>query len=158
MKVVKNMCRLGLVLLILTSTAAASAEGGLWWAVATDVFQFKNSLWAGPQSYGAAWNFPSREKAEEAAFEACGRESPRGACNTLASSGKNSCFFVLRRISDDKYLGRYTLFGVSGSEGHPSRAEAEAAAKRSAADTYTNVPDVIHHVGTIELIECSGVP
>ena len=74
-----------------------------------------------------------------------------------ASSGMNSCFFVLSRVTDDKYLGRYKLFGASGSEGYPSRAEAEAAAKRSAAETYTNIPDRIHHVGTIELVECSGV-
>ncbi|MYF08385.1 MAG: hypothetical protein F4092_12220 [Rhodospirillaceae bacterium] len=150
----KSMSRLGLLLAVLTSTAAASADGGPYWAVARDVFQIKSSGGAGPQSYGAAWNFPSREEAAEAAFEACGRESPRGECNTLASSGMNSCFFVLSHVTDDKYLGRYKLFGASGSEGYPSRAEAEAAAKRSGADTYTNIPDRIHHVGTIELLEC----
>ena len=71
MKVVKNMCRLGLVLLVLTSTAAASAEGGLYWAYADAITLYPNEDWHKyPYAYGAAWNFPSLEEAEEAAVEA----------------------------------------------------------------------------------------
>ena len=95
---------LAAVLLVLTSTTAASAQGSPYWAVATDVFQIKDALQSARQSYGAAWNFLNREEAKDAAFETCSRESHRGACNTLQSAGKNSCLFVLRWDVDDKYL------------------------------------------------------
>lgn len=157
MDIMKSIGRLGLLSLVLTSTATAAAEGDLHWAVATDVFQLKDSLLSGPQSYGAAWNFPSLEEAEIAAFKACGRESPRGECNTRASAGKNSCFFIIRwDTTYDNYSGKHTTFGVSQSEGYPSRTAAESAAKQSAADNYTNWEGT-HHKGSVELVQCAGV-
>ena len=67
----------------------------------------------------------------------------------------NSCFAIIRVVAHDKYVGTYVAYGVLWS--YPSRAEAEAAAKRSAADTSTNVPDMVVEIGTIDLVECAGV-
>ena len=150
---------LSLVLFVLTSTAATSVKGDLYWAVVTDVFLLPDDpSGAAPQYYGAAWNFASREEAEEAAFQTCGRQSHRGGCNTLASSGKNSCFFVLKwNITYKNYSGTHTTFGVSRSEGYPSKAAVEAAAKRIAADnSYTNEFGTTYK-GSIDLVECAGV-
>ena len=165
----KSMSRLGLVLLVLTSTAAASAEGDLWWAFAeVGIALGDTGYYRDGAAYGAAWNFPSREEAEKAALEACAKEDvPHPSWSrphvdalqykgcAVRKSGKNSCFAVVKYVTHDKYWGTYTGFGYVGS--YPSHAETEAEAKRGAADTYSNDSGVIQIVGSVELVECSGV-
>ena len=162
MEIIKNMSRLGLVLLLLMSTTVASAENDLYWAVAKAYETTGKPGYIRVSTYGAAWNFPSLEEAEKAAMEACRKRTPdewnkrrwpRGGCE-IGNYGKNSCFYIIRTDTDDKYLGKFTGFGAS-SESYPSRAEAEAAAKRSA-DSFTNVSHRIVK-DTVELVKCSGV-
>ena len=163
MKIIKTMRSPGLALLVLMSTTIASAEDDSYWAVAHAYESIGKTGFIIASNYGAAWNYPSLEDAEKAAMEACRKRTPdewnkrrwpHGGCG-IVRSGKNSCFFIIRRDTDDKYLGKYTGFGAS-SESYPSRAEAEAAAKRSAADNFTNVEGVTHK-GAVELVKCSGV-
>ena len=134
------------MLLFLMGTTVASAEGDSHWAVAQALETIGDSGYVRYSTYGAAWNNPGLEEAEKAAMEACRKRTPdewnkrrwpHGGCG-IVKSGKNSCFYIIRGDTDDKYLGKYTGFGAS-SESYPSRAEAEAAAKRSAADNFTNV-------------------
>lgn len=163
MEIIKSMRIPGLVLFVFMSATVASAEGDSYWAVA-QATESLGKLHIITSNYGAAWNYPSLEKAEKAAMEACRKRTPdegnkrrwpRGGCN-IRISGKNACFYIIRRDTDDKYLGKYTGFGAS-RESYPSRAVAEAAAKRSAADNFTNDPHVIVMTGTVELVKCSGV-
>ena len=64
---------LSLALLVLTGTAAASAEGDRYWAYADATTPYVEEASNGyPYAYGAAWNFPSLEEAEEAAVRSCG--------------------------------------------------------------------------------------
>ena len=160
--IIMSMSSLVLVLLVLMNTTVASAQGDSHWAVAQAAETIGDSGYARYSNYGAAWNYPSREEAEKAAMEACikrtpdewnKRRWPRGGCE-IENYGKNSCFYIIRRDTDDKYLGKFTGFGVS-SESYPSRAEAKAAAKRSA-DSFTNVSHRIVK-DTVELVKCSGV-
>ena len=154
MKVVKNMCRLGLVLLVLTSTAAASAEGGLYWAYADAITLYPNEDWHKyPYAYGAAWNFPSLEEAEEAAVEACRRQvsDPQG-CH-VTKTDKNSCFGVIKSVINyGKRWGTVTRFDPTW--GYPSRAEAQAGTERYAAEDPHNMNVV---PSTVEMVECAGV-
>ena len=101
---------------------------------------------------------PNREEAEDAAWEACARESHRGGCNDLQSVGMNSCFFIIGvTLTYPDWPETHTLFTASKSEGYPSRAAAEAAAKRIAADnSYTNEFGTIYKA-SVELVECGGV-
>ena len=162
MKIIKSMRSLSIVLLVLMSTTTASAGDDLHWAVAHAFESIGKTGYIRASTYGAAWNFPSREEAEKAAMEACRKRTldqwnkrrwPRGGCE-IRRSDKNSCFYIIRRDHDDKYLGKFTGFGVS-SESYPSRALAEAAAKRNA-DSFTNNPhDIVND--TVEMVKCSGV-
>lgn len=163
MEIVKSMSRMGHVLLVLTSTTAAAAEGGPYWAVATAWEVRGETGLFHLSTYGAAWDFASLEEAERAAMETCGKHVPdswnsrrwmHGGCN-ISATGNNSCFAILSRDSHDRF-GTVTAYGVLG-EGYPSSAEAEAAAKREAADTFINSPGTILDVGIIELVECAGV-
>ena len=162
MEIIKSMSCLGLALLVLMSTTIASAEDDLYWAVAQAYESIGKTGFIIASNYGAAWNYPSLEDAEKAAMEACRKRTPdernkkrwpRGGCE-IWKSGKNSCFYIIRRDTDDKYLGKFTGFGVS-SESYPSRAVAEAAAKRNA-DSFTNDPHQIVK-DSVELVKCSGV-
>ena len=51
------------MLLFLMGTTVASAEGDSYWAVAHGSERIE--LWTINSSYGAAWNYPSREEAEK---------------------------------------------------------------------------------------------
>ena len=146
METIKSMSCLGLALLVLMSTTIASAQGDSYWAVAQAFETIGDTGYWRTSNYGAAWNYPSLEEAEKAAMEACRKRTPdewnkkrwpKGGCE-IRKSGKNSCFYIIRRDTDDKYLGKFTGFGVS-PESYPSKAVAEAAAKRNA-DNFTNVP------------------
>ena len=158
MKIVTSMSRLGLVLLVLTSAAAASAEGDSYWAVAmkdeelVDELGYKHRR---SSAYGAAWNFASLEEAEQAALEACGKQDadPHGGCY-ISLTGKDSCFVVANLIFHNAYVGTYTGFADWGP--FPSRtvAEAETDAIRSVVyrDSYGTF-----ETANIETIECAGV-
>ena len=161
-EIIKSLSSLGLVLLVLMSTTVASAEGDSYWAVAQAFETIGETGYQRASNYGVAWNYPSLEGAKKAAMEACRKRTPdewnkrrwpRGGCEIMRF-GKNSCFYIIRRDHDDKYLGKFTGFGAS-PEGYPSRAVAEAAAKR-VADGFTNNPDDIVS-DTVEMVKCSGV-
>ena len=139
------------MLLVLTSTAAASAEEGPYWSVAVvDSYGL-------PSVYGAAWNFASLQEAEEAALEECQKRADKG-CH-IERGGQASCFFVGRTDGHHKGSGRYTGFWVS--EPYPSRAEAGAGAERRIAENYAfHQSEHSQHwsiVFTIELVECAGI-
>lgn len=164
LEIIKSMSRPVLVLLVLMSATVASAEGDSYWAVAQAMERIGESSLARYSNYGAAWNYTRLEEAEKAAMETCRKRTPDewnerrwpgGGCK-IQRYGKNSCFYIIRRDTDDKYLGKYTGFGAS-RESYPSKAVAEAAAKRSAADNFTNDPHVIVTTGAVELVKCSGV-
>lgn len=156
------MGRSGLVLIVLMSATVASAEGDSYWAVAV-TFELTDKKLGRTRddTYGAAWNFPSREEAEKAAIEACHKRTPSGwkrgrlpkAGCEMTRYGKNSCFYIVRLDTDSRFIGKYTEFPVS-HKSYPSRAEAEAAAKLEA-DFYDSesYPD---SKGAIEMVECSG--
>ncbi|MDE0210534.1 MAG: DUF4189 domain-containing protein, partial [Boseongicola sp.] len=154
METIKSMGRLGLVLLVLSGTAAASAEDGPYWAVAQGYEPIGEIGPIYPAVYGAAWNFASPEDAENAAMEQCRKHTPERGCE-VSLSGENSCFAIIRVVWHDRHLGSYTSFGGLGPSS--SRAEANADATLAAADAYSNNPYVIDIVGTVELVECAGV-
>ena len=154
MEAIKSMGGLGLVLLVLSGTAAASAEGGSYWAVTSGYEPIGGFGHIYPAVYGAAWNFPSPEDAEDAAMEQCRKHTPEIGCE-VTGNGENSCFAIIRTVWHDRHLGTNTSFGWSGP--YSSRAEAKADATLAAADAYSNNPDVIDIVGSVELVECAGV-
>ena len=150
MKIVKSFCRLGLVLLVLTSTAAASAEGDLWWAVATE-----HNPYGPDHIYGAAWDFASLAEAEKAALEECGKLRRAERKCFIEATGKSSCFFIRRVDGIHQGAGPWTSFSVEGP--YHSRAEAKAAARHDV-DTYPYEDSQnTGMVATIELVECAGV-
>ena len=168
MGIVKSITRLSLVSLVLAGVPAGAAEGDRYWAVATawGIIGPEGGFQAAAQTtWGAAWDYASLEEAREAAMASCRKHVPdpwnsrrwaHDGCKH-GKSGKNSCFAIVRAVTHDKVYGTYRAFGVLG-KGYPSRAAAEAAARRRAADTFTNDPErVRHEVGTIELVECAGV-
>ena len=147
MKIIKSMSTLGLVLLVLTSTAAASAEGGPWWAVAEGVAHGRNDgIYS---AYGAAWDYPSEQEAIEAAMKTCKKH---GNC-WYHRTGRNSCFVidysVARYSTDPSDTRRET--GYRTEVGLFSRAEAEARAELIAQNKFAD------ESVSIELVECAGV-
>ena len=149
MKIVRSMSRLGLVLIVLTSTAAASAEGDLYWAVSHGCEDVREAdgyaLFPLCRTYGAAWGFASLEEAEAAAVAEC-RKQGRG-CG-IPYSGKNSCFGVLKLIRRHVYIGTHTVFS---SHEYASRAEATAELGRVSRDAHGTA-----EVVGVELAECPG--
>lgn len=166
MAIVKIMSRLGFALLVMTSTAAVSAEGDLYWAVsgAAEYIGDNKSAYR-VSTYGAAWDFSSAEEAEEAALEACQQRVPDpwnderwlyGGCNKPYAYS-NSCFAIIKEIIHDEYLGTVVQYNMV-PEVLLSRAEAEAAAARRVAHIVGNRGyGGRYETAEIELIECAGV-
>ena len=78
MKIVNSMSRLGLVLAVLASTAAASAEDNRKWYAIAYPYKFIHNFneWQFDySSYGVAWNFPTRAAAISAAVAECEKRS-----------------------------------------------------------------------------------
>lgn len=149
MEIIKSFVRLGLVLLVLTSTAAAVEDGGPYWSVAVV------DSYSPPSVYGAAWIFASWQKAEEAALEECQKRADKG-CH-IEHGGRDSCFVITRNDGHHPGSGRFTSISVWGPY-PPSRAEAEAAAKREFAELDSgDYHQTTWFVRTIELVECAGV-
>ena len=159
MEIVKSIAGLGLVLLVLTSTAAASAEGDLYWAVSHGCEDVREpdgyALFPLCRTYGAAWGFASLEDAEAAAVAECRKQKQPNQRCTIAGAGKSSCFFIRRLDGIHGGAGPWTSFTEFGP--YSSRAEAQAAAKR---DVDTHPYEDSQNTGmvaTIELVECAGV-
>ena len=156
------------MLLALAGAAGAAVAGDLHWAAA------EGTPWRGPalnDTYGAAWNYASLEEAESAAREACRERTPEwwnhdkwqgGDCG-IASSGTNSCFFIVKGEIHDENVGKYTVYAALAQDHHGSsllsRAQAEAAAKREAAKFDGRRADAFatFENGRVELVECAGV-
>ena len=160
----KMMSSLGLALLAMASTTAASEErGSRWWAVSVAVERiYLGNEWASQRvsTYGAAWDFPSAEKAAEAALKACQEHVPDpwnerrwlyGGCK-IYTARSNSCFAIIKEIIHTEDLGTVVQYGVLDRR---SRAQTQAAAARRVA----RIANTRHRRETaeIELIECAGV-
>ena len=156
MEIIKSMSTLGLVLLVLTSTAAASAEGGSYWAVALKEEELIGEYgYIRPRvsAYGAAWNLASLEEAKKAAMKECDKNDANGEC-FISYTGKDSCFMVVNILFRTVYWGTYTAFADFGP--YLSRAEAEEAEmyERRTVGKFANGT---HEYANTELVECSGV-
>ncbi len=150
MKIVRSMSRLGLVLLVLASTAAASAEGGSWWAVALSPYTTTRDR---DEAYGAAWNFAGRDQAEEAARAECNKRltDPRLEC-FIHQSGRNSCFAVIYVVVHVRHQGTNSGYQVGAIDTTYAGAAAIANEVLNRDDGFGTVES-----GRIELVKCSGV-
>ena len=133
----KGKTEMKIVLAALLLSVSALAHGAdLWWAVSLDYSR---------HAYGAAWKASSRSQAEQAAINGCMRRSDTGEnCEDVASSGKNSCFYIVSWMTNE---GRIYDYGGINRDGDPLRT------KRDAMKNYR-----FHHRPgeTLELMECAS--
>ena len=80
------------VIVLLLATVAAAEDTRKWYAIAKS--------YSG-DSYGAAWNFPTRAAAESAANAECEKRANKGC--TVREADHDLCFIILR--VDDRDLG-----------------------------------------------------
>ena len=120
-----------------------------WWAVAVSGHDRV-------RSYGAAWNFPTRERAEEEALKVCREESGRDC--VIQAAARNSCFAIYKTVEFD----RGTSFGLRTFSRYVTRAEAEAEAashiRRAREWIFLYGGEVGAEVESysLELLECAG--
>ena len=81
------------ILLVLFLGAAPASTADLWWAVAKGYYEHNNPSWppVSMPAYGAAWNYPTKEAAEEAAVTEC--QKSHKPCHAILG-GRNQCFAV----------------------------------------------------------------
>ena len=134
-----------IVVSVVAMLANPAIAADLWWAVA--ITQNENT-------YGAAWNYKTREQAEQAAIKSC-RERSSSDCFSYTPR-KNSCFIVFK----SKYGNGRTWFGLGRS--FPNRAEAEAHAQEQLRRAHRIIrgeqwpPEFALLSHKVELLKCAG--
>ena len=136
------------ILLWLALNIAALPAGAdhLWYAVCDA------SAGKGVEAYGAAWNYPTAEKAERAALDACRKQNPRISQYCRCSSINTHKCFLITQLPHVDYGPHGWAHPFDITSPFDTRAEAEAwAREKLAGRTYGPRAE------SVELLECAGV-